>query len=444
VEGILTKMETLNKGQLEIATDLLSKIDNVIKTNSQNLEDRIFSLTGAAGTGKSYLTSVLLGELKKRVGKLCLTATTHRALAVVKNIGASHNIESRTIHSYLKCKLKENTHTGTVDLIRDENKAIDLVDILIVDESSLLSASLFNIIQEEMLKNTIRICIFVGDSAQLLPVEESDNNPIYEGLIECNEYALTEITRQAADSSIIQLATYIRKQIEAQDYKPFSDLEQFILNMNSPEIQVVRKINDFYDEYAKVPFKDSIILAHKNVTVNMYNKKARTLEYGKNVSILEGERLVFNSAHTNGEETVHYNNQEVVVKSCELIIDEANDIEYWKVITTEDTLFKVVDYSYKVEFEEKLKEIAKEAKKAQGTTKTMLWERYFSLKNTFQDVVYTYASSIYKSQGGSIDCVFVDFNELTGMVRFLSLDDLYRLSYIFVTRAKQKLTIFIK
>ena len=46
----------------------------------------------------------------------------------------------------------------------------------------------------------------------------------------------------------------------------------------------------------------------------MYNKKARTLEYGKNGSILEGERLVFNSAHTNGEETIHYNNQEVVVK----------------------------------------------------------------------------------------------------------------------------------
>ena len=133
-----------------------------------------------------------------------------------------------------------------------------------------------------------------------------------------------------------------------------------------------------------------------------------------------------------------------IVKSCEQCYDEINDIDYWKVVTTKQTMFRCVDQACLVEFNEKLSDIAKDAKKAVGVTKTALWQRYFELKSSFQSVSYTYAGTITRLQGGSYPYVFIDFNELVSMANFLSRDDLYRLLYVGLSRASKKVIVFIK
>ena len=55
----------LTPHQLEVFEEITSKIkDNLSKrVNSISLSDRFLSLTGAAGTGKSYLTAAIVDEI---------------------------------------------------------------------------------------------------------------------------------------------------------------------------------------------------------------------------------------------------------------------------------------------------------------------------------------------------------------------------------------------
>lgn len=438
-------LPSLNDSQRVIAEDLLSKVEKALKSNNEEpIENRIFSIIGGSGFGKSYLTAVLIGELKQMCSKLIITATTHKALANINNMASEHKVASSTIHSYLKCKVHENYQTGTVELIQDTSKTPEAVDILFVEEASMMSQALWDILQNELFKNNVKVVIFIGDHAQLKSVDKDDENPIYCGYVPLTEYKLTEVVRQAKDSTIFKVSNYFREQIETQQFKPFSDAIQVIKDNQGEDFVVVNKIDDFYNEFVKTPFKDSAILVHKNSTVAMYNKKARLLEYGKVPNIIPMERLIFNSSHTVGDETIHYNNQEVTIKSCELVYDENNDIEYWQCITEEDTMFRVIDTSSKPEYDDRLRELAMEAKKAVGAVKTALWERYFTLKNSFQDVIPRYAYSIFKSQGSTLKYIYIDINELESLSRFLTPDELYRLLFVAISRASDKVVFFIK
>ena len=438
-------LSALNDSQKIIAEDILIKVEKALRSNNEvEMENRVFSIRGGSGFGKSYLTATLIGEFKQMYNKIMITATTHKALAQINKMASEHKIASSTIHSYLKCKIHENYQTGKVDLIQDSNKTPEPVDILIIDETSQMSQALWDILQNELFKNNVKVVIFVGDHAQLKSVDKDDENPIYCGYVPLTEYKLTEVVRQAKDSTIFKVSNYFREQIETQQFKTFSDAIQVIKDNQGEDFVVVNKIDDFYNEFVKTPFKDSAILVHKNSTVAMYNKKARLLEYGKVPNIIPNERLIFNSSHTVGEETIHYNNQEVTVKSCELVYDENNDIEYWQCITEEDTMFRVIDTSSKPEYDDRLKELAIEAKKAVGAVKTALWERYFTLKNSFQDVIPRYSFSTYKSQGSTIKYVYIDMNELSSLSGFLSPDEIYRLLFVAISRASDKVVFFIK
>ena len=173
-------LSSLNDSQREIAEDILAKVAKSLKSNGEvEMEDRIFSIKGAAGTGKSFLTTVLVAELKKITSKMMLTTPTHRSLAILTKMGEANKVEAKTIHSYLKCKVVENYNTGTLELKQNLDKPIESVDVLFCDEASMVNSSLFEMIQTQLFNGTIKTLIFVGDPNQLLPVEEGDNNPIY-------------------------------------------------------------------------------------------------------------------------------------------------------------------------------------------------------------------------------------------------------------------------
>lgn len=438
-------LDTLNYSQRVIAEVILNKVEKALRSNNEEpIENRIFSIRGSAGVGKSFLTTVLVAELKNITNKMVLTCPTHKALAILTKMGEANKIEAKTIHSYLRCKVTENYNTGTLELKQNLDKPIEPVDVLFIDESSLVNSALFEMIQAQLFNNTIKVVIFIGDSNQLLPVDKDDVNPIYLGAIPCSEYTLTEIIRQAQDNKIIQLVTKIREYISSQEYPPFETMKDLIRESVCDDIEVCAKIDDFYKRYQGVDYRESVIACHKNASVNMYNKQARKFNLGKVPSIVPTEELVFMESHIEGEEQIHANNEIIEVKSCEECYDEINDIDYWKVVTTKDTMFRCVDNSCLVEFNEKLSDIAKDAKKATGAVKTGLWQRYFELKKSFQSVSYVYSATVTKLQGSSIPYVFIDLNELVSMSNFLDRDSLYRLLYVSLSRASKKVIVFIK
>jgi len=77
-----------------------------------------------------------------------------------------------TIHFFLNIGHFYDYNTGNEGfvqrLLEDENKA----ELLILDESSMLSNDLYNKVVEAVVSGNINTVLFIGDKYQLLPINE--------------------------------------------------------------------------------------------------------------------------------------------------------------------------------------------------------------------------------------------------------------------------------
>ncbi len=194
-----------------------------------------FSLAGYAGTGKTTLIRWLVEAANERVH--CCTPTGKAAAVLESKMPKGTKVS--TIHSFLyqpleiterevelarkvRDELKETCkvdprfreeYVAAVHRLRKiekmfDEKQCDFIDradpnfapFVIVDEASMVNAGM-----ETDLRRCAGKILFVGDPGQLPPVEGTEffgrNQP---------DAALEEIHRQAADSTILRLATSIR------------------------------------------------------------------------------------------------------------------------------------------------------------------------------------------------------------------------------------------
>jgi ATP-dependent DNA helicase PIF1 len=136
--------------------------------------DESIFLTGPPGTGKSHTLRKIIGYLKNNSKNVGITSTTGCSAIL---IGA------RTLHSYLKLSIKDKTpkqlFNGLSKFPEIKDKLINL-DVLIIDEISMLSNRLFEIISNylSLVRNDDRPfggiqLILVGDFCQLPPVQDT-------------------------------------------------------------------------------------------------------------------------------------------------------------------------------------------------------------------------------------------------------------------------------
>lgn len=136
--------------------------------------DESIFLTGSPGTGKSHTLKKIIGYFKNSSKNVGITSTTGCSALL---IGA------RTLHSYLKLSIHDKTpkqlFQGLNKFPEIKDKLINL-DVLIIDEVSMLSNKLFEIISEYL--SLVRKddkpfggiqLILVGDFCQLPPVQDT-------------------------------------------------------------------------------------------------------------------------------------------------------------------------------------------------------------------------------------------------------------------------------
>jgi len=144
-----TLKSNLNSHQLELFEKITVQLDAIIKTGM--VWDNMVALSGAAGTGKTYLTTAIIEHLKSHY-HVTITAPTHKALSViVRNIHENKivGVSAKTIHSFLNIKLFTDYDKGIQKFVPDKTKKnLDTTDILIVDESSMVSDELFEFITQ--------------------------------------------------------------------------------------------------------------------------------------------------------------------------------------------------------------------------------------------------------------------------------------------------------
>ena len=155
-----------------------------------NPDDSIFTLSGAAGTGKTTVVQEIINMFKNKY-KIIVSAPTHKAKEV---IGEITNLRAETIHSLLG--LRPNIDLETFDpnnptyqqLVEER---ISSADIHIIDECSMINKELFKMLIKKAILYKKRI-IFIGDIHQLPAVNEKLSLTF---MIK-HKYELTEIVRQ--------------------------------------------------------------------------------------------------------------------------------------------------------------------------------------------------------------------------------------------------------
>jgi len=442
----------LTQHQSEIFKGICSKITTILEDKvltSPDLGDYIVSLQGAAGTGKTYLTTQIVKFLKTSNINFMITAPTHKAVGVIASTLIKNGIAAncKTIHSFLGVKAFKDYDTGVEKFVIDKTvKQDQTTAVLIVDESSMIGNELYDYILEKIEANKIGCVLFVGDPNQLLPIS-GENHQIYELKY---QFELQEIVRQAKESSIIKISTKIRDMIET---KSFIDLKQFVEENQYDDIQYFHNDREFLEDFytnEKWYEEDKIIATHKNKDVDAINKIVRGQYWEqKNIfnpdTLMAGDKLRFIDAYCVNDITLYHNGQIIEIEEVHKSVHPALGITYWEckaVETSRQQIFRVVDPACVSKFNDKLTHLSKLAKAASQSEKKKLWFVYFSTRDMFANVQYVHASTIHKLQGSTYESSYVDIFALCDN-KYMSLEEKYRLFYVAITRASKHLKIFV-
>jgi ATP-dependent DNA helicase PIF1 len=182
-------------------------------------------ITGAGGTGKSYILRCIIEEASSQGQTYQVCAMSGRAAVLL-------NCKARTLHSWSGIRLakgKPEQIIATALKKRGATKTWRGVKLLIVDEVSMMSAKIFEIINDvaKIARKNYHSpfgglqVIFIGDFFQLPPVGDADDidstkycfdsSLWFQTFPRENHVILTQIFRQKDDTQFIKILTQIRE-----------------------------------------------------------------------------------------------------------------------------------------------------------------------------------------------------------------------------------------
>ncbi len=250
---------------------------NLIAEWFQNTNDRIFVLSGYAGTGKTFLIDYVVRRvLRLEIGTeaVFVSPTGKAAANLVKN-----GTVAGTVHSLIYIRDEDDfdvDENGEViertELSFVKREKIDeKIRLIIVDEASMINESVLR----DLLSYNVK-CLFSGDGAQLPPVNGSCP------LMRCPNYEMTEIVRQAADNPIIRVATMAREG-KTIPYGNYGD-----------KVCVVRRNALSEKERKRLFLKADQVLCGRNKTRDALNAEIRRYKGipEENLLPVEGEKVI--------------------------------------------------------------------------------------------------------------------------------------------------------
>lgn len=223
-----------NEGQTEAL--------NLIKEFLNSKEDE-FTLIGRGGTGKTTIIKKVLEDLKNK--SVVGITVAHKAKKVLgRSIGRDR---VKTFASAAAIKMDEKTGKFEPDMYARKQGRIPIAhfDIIIVDEASMISPKMAQEIKS--LKKSGAKVIYMADNAQLPPVGEAENSPVFNNK---NQYTLKEKMRQAKTSPIIGVGSVVADNIESSDVK-------------------VTAIQDRISKFDEVSQSETIFVSNEDQALNM-------------------------------------------------------------------------------------------------------------------------------------------------------------------------------
>jgi len=394
-----------------------------------NTEDKVFVLSGYAGTGKTFLIDYVVKDvlhLKAGEEAVFVSPTGKAAANLVRN-----GTVAGTVHSLIYVRdgeefdVDENgeiVEREELSFIKRE-KIDEKIRLIVIDEASMINETVLI----DLLSFGVK-CLFAGDNAQLPPV-----NGICP-LMQNPHYIMKEIVRQAADNPIIKIATMAREG------------KRIPLGTYGDRVCVISKSSLSLKERKRLFLAADQIICGRNKTRNALNDEVRGY-LGIDVEDqlpTEGEKVI--CTLNDWEKPL---DKEARFHLVNGIIGTARDIrEHIDDLATMEFQADFMDVGVKVPFDSaiftkgKYRHLYGE-RAITLSTGTVVHEGNFAMLHTFkaasQEPIcrfeFAYAVTCHKAQGSEFDFVIV-FDESWAFG-----EERDRWLYTAITRAKEKILI---
>lgn len=452
-----------------------------LKLKPNDTLDLLYTLDGAAGTGKTTIVREFLKQCGIKKSKIAVTAPTHKAKRVIAD---ATGFQGQTIQKLLG--LRPNLELKDFDVNNPifspiGEESIQFYKYVIIDESSMLNADLFDRLSDRADVYNIHI-IFLGDALQLPPINERIGK-VFSHVR--HKSTLREVVRQGKDNPMTDILELLRRDVEHSTQHGVEALT------SNKSIVIADKgfrclSNVATEQFGQQTFGQAMIpmfqsseysvnkdyikfLAYTNDTVEKWSQLLRQRllgEKAKNI-INEGEMLtgykLISNAKTNTI-IIETSRDYVVTKCQESISDEG--IKGYSVEIELDTggtrTVFIVDHADEENlelFRQKLAKTLDTAKARRG----YYWKKYYVFKekhltlvqvlrnpnqkpskyNTLckKDMYYGYGCTVHKSQGSTYENVALNLKDLYANY---DISERSRLIYVALSRSKNLNLILVQ
>lgn len=401
-------------------------------------DEKIYLLTGYAGTGKTTLLQALITRLQQQYDSrpIALTALSNKATKVLQSMAYRWHceVDCMTCCKLLGLKPVIDKETGgqKFEPDRDRKNLTTEYDLVVVDECSMINQEMWTLLINSVSSLTQGTqLLFVGDSAQLPPVGEVEA-PCFEQIFHRSD--LTEVIRYGG--AIGLLAEDIRMNLnrtsmpKAQSDRNATNTEG-IFTLPQPQWEKLMLRAFKSDAYEKNP--DQVrVLAYTNARVNYLNNKIRAAIYGdKAARFVSGERLIAKNVCMGKERILLQTSEECMVMEAYLVRFEGWLVWELEIITEEaqERTLRVLHEDEQQRFKRLLSDYSEKKQ----------WMAFWDYKQLFHDVSYAYSLTVHKSQGSTFQDVFVDVPNLMVNRKVTERNQLY---YVAFTRAAKRLFLY--
>lgn len=265
--------------------------DEQIALYNTAMSGKSISYTGSGGTGKSYITRVIIDSLQEKFGKssVAVTASTGRA---------AFSIEGTTLHRFAGIGLGKESEAALLKRAsgRASRNRWMSAKVLIIDEISMITGELFD--KLEYIARSIKgnsqpfggiQLLLVGDLLQLPPVKR-DGSVL--NVFQANSWSKCII------SNICPKVIHRQKEVDF-----IRALAKIRIGVVDPEVlefisRVSRKV-----EYPKGMYP-----------VNLYGIKSKTERHNlQMIKLLDGDACVYEAVDTT---TASFRHQDTVLNDC--------------------------------------------------------------------------------------------------------------------------------
>lgn len=362
-------------------------------------------LTGGAGVGKTTITRDVIKAYEEDAKKVAKLASTGMAATL---------IGGQTLHSFLDLgiasNLKELELNGKLESSKKVKKLIHSMDLIVIDEISMVSDTLFDMIKLRLFQADFKgVMLVVGDFLQLPPVVKGYGEVRFS--FESKAWAEFDFEK-------IELTHIYR-----------TDDKYFIELLNSVRFGYIdEKTHNHLNEYIK-PLAEDLseftFLFGKNETASYHNKNQ--LSFIDNELFVKEAQIIKHLKSVKDTEIQRYMSDARIEKELELkigvpVLFTRNSWNYFNgergVVVNIDNnhvyVKKSDDKVVKLEAVAQSKNMWKE-KTIEGK-KEMVEESVFSIYQF--PIKLAFAITIHKSQGMSIEDLIIETNEIFAPSQF--------------------------